>query len=237
MFRQLKVVLAAISVLLVTSGCMKVDLALTVNKNDTVSGTMILAFSKEAIALAGSMGNSSSLSTDSLITEQPGMTVAEYKDADYEGSKITFEEKPFAEFSTGTSADSLKFTRSGNIVSVTGAINMAGQDPTAIDQIKTNPMTSGLFSKSDISVSITMPGKLTSSNGIINGNTVTFEGELGDNIQIDVQAEDSSALDPLALTAGGIALAGAIVAAVYFLNRRKTAVKTESAPSSQENEW
>jgi hypothetical protein len=237
MFRRIQVALAAVSILLFTSGCMKVNMDLTVNKNDTVSGSVIIAFSNDAIDLAKSMGSESALSTDSLIKEQPGIKVEPFQDANYQGSKVTFEERPFDEFSTGTDADSLKFTRTGNIISVTGAIDMAGDNPTLIDQVRTNPITSGLFAKSDISVSITMPGKITSTTGVIDGNTVTFKGELGDNIIIDAQADDSLAFDPLAIGAGVLALAGAGVAGAVLLKRRKTAVQADSSSQVQDNDW
>lgn len=237
MFRRIQIAFASAAVLLATSGCMKVNLDLTVKENDTVSGSMILAFSNDAIELAKSMGSDSSLNTDSLVTEEPGMTVEQYKDSDYAGTKITFDERPFAEFSTGTSADSLSFKRDGSIVSITGAINMAGDDPAAIEQIRTNPITSGLFDKSDISVSITMPGKILESSGTVVGNTVTFKGELGDNIVIDVKADTSASMDFGLLAAGGLALAGVVTAGVLLLNRRKSIAKPEAPTQSQFSDW
>ena len=237
MFRQIQIAVASAAILLATSGCMKVNLDLTVKENDTVSGSMILAFSNDAIELAKSMGSDSSLNTDSFVTEEPGMTVEQYKDADYSGTKITFDERPFAEFSTGTSADSLNFKRDGSIVSITGAINMAGDDPSAIEQIKTNPITSGLFEKSDISVSITMPGKILETSGTVVGNTVTFEGELGDNIVIDVRADTSASMDFGAWAIGGVAVAGAVTAGVLLLNRRKSIAKPQAPTQSQFSDW
>jgi len=237
MFRRIQLALAAVSILLVTSGCMKVNMDLTVNGNDTVSGSIIIAFSKEAINTAKSLGSESALSTDSLIKEQPGITVEQFMDADYQGRKVTFEERPFNEFTTGTDADSLTFTRNGNIISVTGAIDMAGEDPSLIDQVRTNPLTSNLFSKSDISVSITMPGKVTSTTGLIEGNTVTFKGELGENIMIDVQADDSSPFGLIAIAIGGLVLAGAVGAGVLLLNRRKKAAQEQTALQSSYTEW
>jgi hypothetical protein len=165
------------------------------------------------------------------------MTVEQYKDADYSGTKITFDERPFAEFSTGTSADSLNFKRDGSIVSITGAINMAGDDPSAIEQIKTNPITAGLFEKSDISVSITMPGKILETSGTVIGNTVTFKGELGDNIVIDVRADTSASMDFGAWAIGGVAVAGAVTAGVLLLNRRKSIAKPQAPTQSQFSDW
>ena len=237
MFRRIQLAIAAVSILLVTSGCMKVNMDLTVNSNDTVSGSIIIAFSNEAIDTAKSFGSESALNTDSLIKEQPGITVEEFKDADYQGSKVTFDQRPFDEFTTGTDADSLKFTRNGNIISVTGAIDMAGEDPSLIDQVRTNPLTSNLFSKSDISVSITMPGKVTSTTGLIEGNTVTFKGELGDNIIIDVQADDSSPFGPFAIAIGVLVLAGVVAGAVLLINRRKKAAQEQNSPQASYTDW
>jgi hypothetical protein len=237
MFRRIQIALAAGSILLFTSGCMKADMDLTVNQNDTVSGSVIIAFSNDAINLANSLGSSSALNTDSLIQEQPGITSVPFKDADYEGTKISFENRPFSEFATGTAADSLKFTRDGDIVSVTGAIDMAGEDPTAIDQIRTNPITSGLFAKSDISVSITMPGKILESSGNVVGNTVTFSGELGDNIVIDVKADTSSGINPIGLGIGAVVVAGAVAAGIVVMNRRKAAAQPQASSQGQFTDW
>ena len=237
MFRRIQIALVASSILLFTSGCLKAEMDLTVNQNDTVSGSVIIAFSKDAIELANSLGSSSALNTDSLITEQPGIKAVPFKDADYEGTEISFENRPFSEFSTGTAADSLKFTREGDIVTVSGAIDMAGEDPTIIDQIRTNPITSGLFEKSDISVSITMPGKILESSGQISGNTVTFSGELGDNIVIDVKADTSSGINLVGLGIGGLVVAGAAAAGIVLLNRRKSMPQPQAPTQSSFKEW
>lgn len=236
--RKILATIAAFTAVLITSGCMKLNLDLTVNKDDTVSGALIIAYSNDALALAESMGSASSLNTDSLISEQPGMTVAAYKDDNYTGSKITFDAKPFSEFSTGTTAGALNFKREGNIVSVTGSIDMSGGDPSSIEQAKNNPLTSGLFDKSDISVSITMPGKITSKTGVIEGNKVTFKGQLGDNIVIDVQSDDSAGLDVATIAIAGGAIAVLAAGATFLLIRRKKSPKLEAASApNQFDTW
>jgi hypothetical protein len=237
MIRRVQIALASLAVLFLTTGCMKVNMDLTVSENDTVSGSMILAFSNDAIELAESMGSDSALDTDSLVTEQPGLTIEPYKDADYAGTKITFDEKPFNEFSTGTTADTLQFKRDGDVISVTGAVNMAGDDPSTIEQIKTNPITAGLFEKSDISISITLPGKILETSGSVVGNTVTFKGELGDNITIDAKSDVSAGFDVLPLAIGGLALAGVVAGSVFVVNRRRAAPKQDTSPTSQFSDW
>ena len=231
MIRRIQVAIASAAILFVTTGCMKVDMDLTVKENDTVSGSMILAFSNDAIELAGSMGSNSPLNTDSLVTEQPGITTEPFKDADYTGTKITFDEKPFSEFSTGTSADTLQFKRDGDIISVSGALNMSGDDPTNIEQLKSNPLTSGLFEMSDISISITLPGKVLESTGSIVGNTVTYTGEIGDNILIDAKADVSTGLDILPLAIAGLVLAGAVLGGFVILRRRADPNQEITPPS------
>jgi hypothetical protein len=216
---------------------MKAEMDLTVNQNDTVSGSVILAFSKDAIDLAGSLGSSEALSTDSLIQEQPGITSVPFSDADFEGTKISFENRPFSEFATGTAADSIMFTRDGDIVSVSGVIDMAGEDPTVIDQIRTNPLTANLFAKSDISVSITMPGKILESTGVVQGNTVTYTGQLGDNIEINIKTDTSSGFNLLAIALGGLAIAGVVAGALLILNRRRSAEQTPTSTQSHYTDW
>lgn len=229
MFRKILVAVLTLSIASLLSGCMKVNLDLTVNDKDEVSGTMVLAFNKEAVALAESMGGSNALNTDSLITEQEGMTVEPYEDENFSGSKVTFDTVPMTEFSSGATGESLKFVRDGNVISVSGVLDMSGDDPTLLESAKNNPLTSGFFDSSDISVSITLPGKVSSTGGTVEGNTVTFKGQLGDRLVIDAKADTSQDFTMVAaVSVGVLALLAAAVSAAAVL-RRRTRNKEESA--------
>jgi hypothetical protein len=218
----------AIILIFITSGCMKLNMNLVVNEDDTVSGDMIIAYSNQALALAESYGSSNALDVNNLITKQDGMTVTPYKDDSYTGSKVTFAKKPFSAFSTGTSADSLTFTKTGNIVKVSGVLDMSGNSSSSVSDAMSNPLTASLFSTSDIAVTITMPGKVTSSTGTVNGQTVTFKGKLGDKLVISAEADETK--DNTLLFVGiGAAVLAALGAAAFILRRKSKAVPAEAA--------
>lgn len=220
MLRKSLMATIALTLAVLTSGCMKFNMDLTVNKDDTVQGSMIIAFSNEALDLANSMGGSSSLDTNTLIQKQDGMTTEPFKDDKFTGTKVTFSPKKFSEFSTGT-VDSLKFTRTGDIVSVSGALDLSGGDPTTFEQAQANPMTAGLLKNFDISIRLTLPGKVTSTSGVVSGNTVTFKGTPGAKLVIDAKSDQSPTSDSSMLIFGGVAVAAVAVGVVLFLRSRK----------------
>ncbi len=218
-----KLISATILLLVAVSaaGCMKVSMDLVVDNEDNVSGSAIIAFSKEAIALADSYGAGNSLNTDSLITPQDGMTVAPWEDDKYKGSKITFDKKPMDSFSTATTGSSIKFTRDGNNILVSGDLNMGGDQSGSIEQLQSNPLTSGMFATSEVSISITLPGKVTSTNGVVEGNKVTFKGKLGDDIVIDAKADTSQDFTMIYVIVGAIVALGAVGGGIALARRKK----------------
>ena len=218
-----KLVSATILLLVAFSaaGCMKVSMDLVVDNEDNVSGSAIIAFSKEAIALADSYGAGNSLNTDSLITPQDGMTVDAWEDDKYKGSKITFDKKPMASFSTATAGSAISFTREGNNILVSGDLNMAGDQSGSIEQLQNNPLTSGMFATSEVSISITLPGKVTSTNGVVEGNKVTFKGKLGDDIVIDAKADTSQDFTMIYVIVGAIVALGAVGGGIALARRKK----------------
>lgn len=237
MLKKILVVSVLGIISLALTGCMKFNLDLSVNDKDEVSGSMILAINKQALALSESMGGSEIINPDQLITKNENMTVETYDDEEFSGSKITFAAVPMTEFTSGATGESLKFTRDGNIITVSGVLDMAGTDPTALDAAKNNPLTSGFFDTSDISVSITLPGSVSSTNGKVEGNKVTFAGQLGDKIVIDARADTSNNFALIAMVGGG-ALALAAVGggtALVIRNRKKKSAPQPASPIEPDN--
>lgn len=191
MFRKALMATIALTFVIFTAGCMKFDMELTVSENDTVEGSMIVAFSNSALGL---MGGGNPLDDADLGQDEEGVTTTPYKDSEYTGTKVTFEPKKFSEFSTGATGEELSFKRTGDIVTVSGAIDLNnGEIDTAqLEEYKSNPLTSYLFENLDISVKITLPGKVTSKTGTVSGNTVTFKGDLGEKIVIDAVSDQST---------------------------------------------
>ncbi|NBR24023.1 MAG: hypothetical protein EBU08_09685 [Micrococcales bacterium] len=231
MFRKSLMAAIALTFVVFTSGCMKFNMDLTVNKDDTVEGSMVVAFSNSALGL---MGGGNPLDTADLGQDQPGVTTMPYEDSEYTGTKVTFEPKKFSEFSTGATGEELSFKRDGDIVTVSGAINLNNGeiDTTQLEEYKSNPLTSYLFENMDITVSITLPGKVTSKTGTVSGNTVTFKGDLGEKIVIDATSDQSTASNMPGVIAFS-AIAAALLGLGAFAVIRSRKAKAEPAVVDQ----
>ena len=231
MFRKSLMAAIALTFVVFTSGCMKFNMDLTVNKDDTVEGSMVVAFSNSALGL---MGGGNPLDTADLGQDQEGVTTMPYKDSEYTGTKVTFEPKKFSEFSTGATGEELSFKRDGDIVTVSGAINLNNGDidTAQLEEYKSNPLTSYLFENMDISVSITLPGKVTSKAGTVSGNTVTFKGDLGEKIVIDATSDQSTPSNLPAVIAFS-SIAAAMVALGTFAVVRSRRAKAAPAVVDQ----
>jgi len=81
---------------LVLSACIKLDMALTVNPEDTVDGTIIFGINKQLIELSGQ-------SPDDLLSEAPiptdveGVTSEPYEDDEFQGQEITLDASALTE--------------------------------------------------------------------------------------------------------------------------------------------
>ena len=174
-------VLISVVVLLGTSGCIKLNMNLSVNSNDLVTGSMIVAVSKELAAYASETGQSST--SDSLFPNNPKVTRVAYKDASWVGDQYTFQSLPIAEFNAfGDSSSSIRITRNGDDLVVTGVLDMS-TDSSGGDSSTLGIDPGSLF---DVKLSIALPGRIKSSTGTITGNTITWKGKYG--VPLDVSA-------------------------------------------------
>jgi hypothetical protein len=221
LLRKLSLTALLASVVILLTGCVKLNIDLNVNSDDTVSGTMIVAFQD--------MGTINMQPTQ-FYTPQEGMTVEPYKDDTYVGSKITFAKKTFKDFSLGSDSSGLSFSRDGNFIRVHGLIALAGSSNA--DDIKSNPFA-GLLTGGDIRVSITMPGKITSAKGKVEGNKVTFTGKLGEDLVIDASSDTSPDNSWIAFAIGCGTLLGL---GIWILARRANMKKNQNAETVSELE-
>lgn len=128
-------VLVAAGVLL--SGCVRVHAAFAVSTNDEVSGDLIVAALPSAQA-----GQASSLTVPPSLVSKVGSRP--YQADGYTGTELTFTNLSFGDLSTlarsvsGTSGHyQITFNRSGDLVSVTGSVDLSEVPATGLDvQIK-----------------------------------------------------------------------------------------------------
>lgn len=108
MKRILAAVTTAIFVVLATTGCIKVEMGVTVSNSDTVSGSTVFAFNKKLVEIAKQNGAGEDMfETATMFAEQAGVATENYADDSYEGTKFTFTDVPLDKFFSQSDSSSL----------------------------------------------------------------------------------------------------------------------------------
>lgn len=143
------------------SGCLKYDLTLVINQDDTMDGTLITAVAREFAT-----GQDIFAQSGDLTPSQGSVTKEPYEDADYVGSRYVISDVPIAEIDALSSDNSTRFqlTREGDeyVLDASVNFNLGGADSVPAD------------SSFSAMVSMTFPGEVLESNGAIDGNTVMW---------------------------------------------------------------
>ena len=233
--RGLRAVLCLLLALVLTS-CLKYDLTLIVNEDDTLDGTLIVAVAREFAAGQDIFGQSEELTpSEGSITKEP------YEDADYVGSRYVIAGVPIAEIDALSSDSSTRFSLTHNgdeyVLDASLTFNIGGAD-----SIPTDDTFSAM-------VAMTFPGEVLESNGAIDGNTVTWtalradaDNSLTARASAVANGEAGSAGDSgvawwiWALGAAGLLALAAIGTAIVLSKRRtaKTATATQALQAQQE---
>lgn len=223
--------LGVLLVAIVLTGCVKLDLSMRLQSDETVDGSMIVGFDK---TLADMMGSEFDKSLREMERDTPkGAESEPYEDDDYIGTKITFADTPLDEFDD----DSMSIEHDGDEFVVDGELDMSESAMGSGDDELGDLGELGDLRNvdSDISVKITFPGEVVDHNGQLDGNTVSWTGELGDQLQIQARAKDSgSGIAPwLWVVIGAVvaaALGGALFAFMRFNRRQAEAASNDELP-------
>jgi hypothetical protein len=233
---------------LLLTGCIKLNMDLGINSDNTVNGTVQFGVQKELLDLTG-QSVEDLLGTDAPFpSDAEGVTVEPFDDGEFAGQQFIFESVPIEEFNSGGivggsgatglsgvagvgAADTLNISREGDTFVVTGILDMSSGLSGA-----TGPFggTGGaeLFESADIRIAITFPGEVLEANGQIDGNTVTYVPEFGARLEIDAtgsaidngQAGDvvggSDSMLPLILIIAGVVLVLLVVVFLVLRGRR-----------------
>jgi hypothetical protein len=207
------------------TGCMKVDMNLTINSNDTVSGTAIIAMDKRLIGLTGKTEEEvvAEMTKESDLPKSAKQE--KYAEGDYVGAKIVFTDTKLAEF-TGDSADDFKIVHKDGKYTFDAAMDLSS--------IKLDDPAVAAFANSfTVKIAITFPGKvLEQTGGTVSGNTVTWTPKAGVNTKLHAVSEEGSSF-PIMLVAvlGGVVLLLIIVVIVVVViasSRKKGAAQAQA---------
>lgn len=198
-------------------------MALEVNKDSTISGTMIFALA-DSLAAMGDSSQSTDSPTDSFVNSTAkGVKVSQYKQGGYTGQKFTLDHVPFSEFGSGKDSSSdFKIKRNGKKITVSGFLDLSTGDTGASGSQWGDALAKSILSSADLRISIKFPAKVVTSTGEISkdGKSVTWHPKMGEKLDLTTTVEMPSL--NIGLVAGGVAALAAIAGgAFYFFSRRK----------------
>ncbi|WP_444663422.1 LppM family (lipo)protein [Cellulomonas sp. CW35] len=204
--RALALVSAMAALLLTLSGCLKLDMDLTFHADDTVDGTVVLAVSSSLLESTGMTFDEAFGSEDPFDGEATSSEA--YEDGTYVGRTYHFADTPLAEFGD----DDMKVTHEDGKFVVDGELDLSAGGETGL-------------SGGEVRVAFTFPGEVESSNGTIDGSTVTWEAQAGDVVQLDAVASDGTSdgfpvLTLVWVLVGLVVVAIVVVVTVVLLRRR-----------------
>ena len=220
-------------VALLLTGCIKLDMDLDVSADDTVSGTVVFAFSKQLLQLTGqSVDELFKDGASSLPSDAPGTSTAPYEDDRFVGQKITFDHVELSRFNAEGS--DLTIEHVGDEFHVAGSMDLSGS--------ATGSTTGGIGdisqfgSTAQISITLAFPGKVISSTtGEIDGNSVTWTPKLGETTDLTTVASavPSNSFPWLWVLIGvGVLVLVGVLLVVLVSRRGRSAASTQpEAPS------
>jgi hypothetical protein len=219
---------AILSSCLLLTSCIKMDVNLIINKDATVSGTMVFAVADSLAEMTGDSSNGSNLLEDSVNTTAKGVTESEYKSGGYTGKKYTFDRVPFEEFNkdNSSSPDTLKFIKNGNQLTVEGVLDLSNTDSQNTDSSLGSwgdDIAKSISSSFDMNIAVKFPVKVLKSTGKISddGMTVTWKPKYGDKVDLTTTVELPSGFQLIYIVVGLGLLGVAILIFVILRKGRK----------------
>lgn len=203
---------------LLLSGCLKVDVDLEVTRFDTFSGTIVIAVAEELEALSDGT-TADAIGFGGVFDETPGVTVESYDAAGFVGDQATFEGAPFVALDRfGDDRSTLSLRRTSEHVIFEGTFDFGTEE-------SPNDFASELLlaSASDMEVSVSFPGKIVETNGLVDeaSNTVTWEPRLGETTYFYAKSDAVPVLPLWAWVLIGPAIVG--TGFFFWKSRRPTA--------------
>ncbi len=212
---------AALALLL--TGCLKLDMDLAIQTDDTVDGAVVFAVNKDVLELTGGSIEDLTGGETPFPSDVEGVTTEEYDDGEFAGQRFSFDGVPIGVFASNEDdPDALSITREGDTFEVSGVLDLS-QGATGATGLGGAEQ---FFESAEIRIAMTFPGEVIESNGAVDGNTVTWEPAFGERIEIQATGsavEGGSSSNTILWVVIGLAVVAlaVIVVAVVMMNRRK----------------
>ena len=229
--RKLAVTIAALLSTVLLTGCIKLDMDLTVNSDKTVSGTVIGALSNYLAAMADESGDAGTDSLasglDSLFDEStPGVTIKEYNSGGFTGQKYILDHVAISNFGkTDSGGETFTIKLNGNKVTVSGVLDLSmDQETTSGLDLFGTDLTKGLFSSAQMRIAIRFPGKVISSSGEISadGKQVVWTPVFGERNELSATVELPNTKKLVTYAGAGLVLVLLLMLALFLRKRGKS---------------
>jgi len=223
---------AALAFLL--AGCLKLDMELQLQTDDTVDGSVVFAVNKDVLELTGGSAEDLLGGQTPFPSDVEGVSAETYDDGEFAGQQFNFDGVPIEEFSGDPSdPESLSIVREGDTFKVAGVLDLSQGLSGATGAAGAEQF----LESAEIRIAVTFPGEVIDSNGQVDGNTVTWTPEFGE--RVDIQAtgsaiEGGGGSNALLWVLIGVAAVLIVVVVVLLLSRRKKGPEPVAAPEGGE---
>jgi hypothetical protein len=212
------------------AGCLKVDMSLEINDDESIDGHVIMAVSDEFAQLTGQDPETLAQQfEDDVMEDAPeGVTQEPYEDDEFQGTRLVLDGVALEEFNVSDD-ETLSIVHEGDEYQVNGVLDMTGAEELGDLSGEEQELIDGFADSMDVRVAITFPGDVIEHNGELEGRTVTWTPEFGETLDIQARAEDSAGSSfPWWIVGVGAALV-AVAAMVLLLALRRRPDATAAA--------
>jgi LppM domain len=224
--------LGLLSLAMLATGCMKVDLSLQLHSDDTVDGTMTYAVSRDLLTLTNSSPEDllGQVASQGPLPSGVSAQESDYADDTFVGKTLTFSDVGIGAFQrSGIGGETLSIQRVGDTFQVSGDVDLTSS---ATGQLQ--PGTAQLAKDMQLRLAITFPGPVQQqTGGTVTGNTVSWTPVYGQKTEI--RATGSAVGDETGWPIVWIAIAAGVVvliATVALILRRRRARPVSAEPPS-----
>jgi hypothetical protein len=167
---------------LLLTGCFKFTMDLEVSDQDMVSGTAVVAVSKQLEAFAEPGVDTEATDAFGGID---GVTTEAFDDGAFVGQSYSFSSVPLENFTPLDDGSGLAIIRIGDNLVVSGDLSFV-DDSADLEAGADLGFGQAIFDSADIRISITFPGTILETNGVINEdtNTITWSPQYGQENEI-----------------------------------------------------
>lgn len=231
MKKSLRITALALAATLVLSGCIKMEVNLELQSDDTVDGSMVFAVQEGLGELLGEGSDevptdeeaANELFGDDLSSDFENATEEPYNEDGWIGTRVIFEGEALDDFSEDNEGFSI--VRDGDNFVVSGPFDTEATEGSDEEMLEGAEMT----------MSVTFPGEVSEHNGTLEGTTVTWDLLDGpEELYAVGSATEGGAGIPMwliiALVAGLLVVAAVVLVVVLVSRSRKNKDDFSSEP-------